>query len=118
MHRYTTFALMENVEQRWAQTEDLFKSRFGKLPDMEGMLFLIGINELGTPDVKKFTKEQKQDIMHVAVCTLLTQLGIYAPAGNDLDGWPHFELLVRPEAAGLQNQEQMLKECIIRYFDL
>ncbi len=38
---------MENFDQRWLDTEQLMLQRFGKIPDMAGMLFLIGVNELG-----------------------------------------------------------------------
>jgi hypothetical protein len=108
---------MENFEQRWLDTENMLRQRFGKLPDMEGILFLIGVNEFGRMPRKKFSKEQKQDLMHVAVCTLLCQLGYYAPAGRDEEGWPHFHELMTVSATGLKDQEQMLKECIIRYFE-
>jgi hypothetical protein len=110
---------MENFEERWVQVERVFRERFGKLPDMEGMLFLIGVNELGQgPERKKFTKEQKQDLMHIAVCTLLSQLGYYAFIGVDGDGWPHFDQLLPVPTLELKAQEQMMKECMVRYFDI
>jgi len=112
------YAVMENFDQKWLEVQSILRERFGKVPDMEGILFLIGLNELGAPPVKKFTKEQKQDIMHIAVCTLLSQLGYYAYVGNDEDGWPHFERLDIPESNGLANQETLLKECVVRYFEV
>ena len=108
---------MENFEQRWIDTEFLLRERFDKVPDMEGMLFLIGVNELGRLPRKKFSKEQKQDLMHIAVCTLLSQLGYYELAGRDADGWPHFNALTSVPVTGMGEQERMLKECIIRYFE-
>ena len=108
---------MENFEQRWAETELLLKERFGKAPDMEGILFLIGVNELGSLPRKKFSKEQKQDLMHIAVCTLLCQLDYYEYVGRDADGWPHFNELQHVTANGIGEQERMLKECMIRYFE-
>lgn len=107
---------MENFEQRWLDTENMLRERFGKLPDMEGILFLIGVNELGRMPRRKFSKEQKRDLMHVAVCTLLSQLGYYAPVGRDEEGWPHFDELMPVPAKGMVEQERVLKECIIRYF--
>ncbi len=109
---------MEHFEQRWAAAEQLLKERFGKLPDMEGILFLIGVNELGKLPRRKFSKEQKRDLMHVAVCTLLSSRGYYAFVGRDDEGWPHYNELMPVDAAGLGQQEQMLKECIISYFEL
>lgn len=108
---------MDEFEVKWIETLAFLQDRFGKVPDMEGILFLIGMNEVGTPMVKKFTKEQKQDLMHVAVCTLLSQLGYYAPVGKDDDGWPHFDMIQQPPANGIKEQEQMLKECVVRYFE-
>jgi hypothetical protein len=81
------------------------------------LLFLIGINELGAPTDTKFTKEQKQDLMHIAVCTLLSQEGYYEFVGRDDDGWPHFEPL-KPAAPGIKEQEQLLKECMLGYFGI
>lgn len=94
----------------------MLKERFGKVPDMEAILFLVGINELGNMPPRKFSKEQKQDLMHIAVCTLLSQLGYYEFIGRDGDGWPHFEEVAHVPAAGIKEQEQLLKECVIRYF--
>jgi len=59
---------------------------------MEGILFLIGVQELGGLK-EKYTKEQKQDLMHVAVSTLLSASGFYELEGADEDGWPHFRQL-------------------------
>ena len=59
-------------------------TRFGKKPDVEAILFLIGIQEIGNFR-KKFSKEQKQDLMHVAVCSLLSQSGYYKIEGHDDD---------------------------------
>ena len=110
---------MENFEARWKQVENMLEERFGKLPDMEGILFLIGINELGQdPKRKKWTKEQKQDLMHIAVCTLLSQDGYFVMTGKDQDGWPHFENIQPIPAGDMQSQERLLKEAAIRYFEI
>ncbi len=107
---------MENFEQRWLDTENMLRERFDKLPDMEGILFLIGVNELGKMPRKKFSKEQKQDLMHIAVCTLLTQHGFYEFVGRDEEGWPHFNEIEKVPIKGMAEQERMLKECVINYF--
>ena len=108
---------MENFEQRWIDTEFLLRERFEKVPDMEGILFLIGVNELGRMPRRKFSKEQKQDLMHVAVCTLLSQHGFYEFVGRDEEGWPHFKEVEEVSIKGIAEQERMLKECMIRYFE-
>jgi len=111
---------MENFDQRWKNVETMLEERFEKLPDMEGILFLIGMNEYGGAPKRnnKFTKEQKQDLMHIAVCTLLSQEGYYKLMGNDEEGWPHFEPVKAVEVADMEGQELLLKECIVRYFNL
>jgi hypothetical protein len=108
---------MENLEQRWKDVETMLEGRFEKRPDMEGILFLIGINELGGIPDRKFTKEQKQDLMHIAVCSLLSQMGYYEFAGRDEDGWPHFKEVSAIPKLGMKEQEEMLKACIIHYFE-
>ena len=66
--------------------------RFGKKPDVEAILFLIGLQEIGLSQ-EKISKEQKQDLMHVAICTILSSSGYYIVEGKDQEGWPHFKQL-------------------------
>ena len=109
----------EDFAVRWQAVEALMLERFGKLPDMEGMLFLIGMNEFGLPPRRnKFTKEQKQDLMHIAVCTLLSYDGYYRLEGHDDEGWPHFESVKPVPVLGMKEQEEMLKRQIMRYFEV
>ncbi len=107
---------MDDFAQRWLNTELMLKERFEKLPDLEGILFLIGVNEYGQLPRKKFSKEQKQDLMHIAVCTLLMPYGYYEFIGRDEENWPHFKEIESVQVSGIANQEQLLKECIIEYF--
>ncbi len=107
----------EGPKTGWPAVEALLEERFGKVPDLEGILFLIGINEYGRgPKREKFTKEQKQDLMHIAVCTLLSQLDYYRFVGRDEDGWPHFEAAAAIPAVSMMEQESLLKACIVHYF--
>jgi len=111
--------LLEELElqQKWQAIEEMLTARFSKKPNMEAILFLIGMNELGTLPQKEFTKEQKQDLMHLATCALLAQSGYYEYDGHDADGWPHYKLVQHPPAESLQQQEQLLKQHIIAYFE-
>ncbi len=61
---------------------------------------------------KKITKEQKQDLMHVAVCTLLGQSGYYIFEGRDDEGWPHFKQLKELPVLNTFEQENFLKDFI------
>ena len=82
---------------------------------MEAILFLIGIQELGQVK-EKYTKEQKQDLMHIAICTLLSQSGYYELEKKDADGWPHFRQLKSLPALNPKQQEDFMKDHILLYF--
>jgi hypothetical protein len=106
----------EDLQTRWWTLEAKLVERFGKKPDMETVLFLIGIQEFG--DIKaKFTKEQKQDLMHVATCSLLAQSGYYELERVDEEGWPHFKQLKSLPVMTLPEQENFLKDHILLYFE-
>ena len=77
---------MEQWEKEfaWERIRHLVQQRFGRstLPDLNAVLFLIGIQELGRWK-SQFSKEEKQDLMHIAVCRLLSYDGHYRFAGRD-----------------------------------
>src|SRR5215203_2674156 len=105
----------DDLQVRWFGLEQKLMERFDKKPDVESILFLIGIQELGLIQ-KKFTKEQKQDLMHIAICTVLAPSGYYELSNVDEDGWPHFQQLKpMPEIYPIM-QENFLKDHIILYF--
>lgn len=83
---------------------------------MEAILFLIGMQETGFIK-EKITKEQKQDLMHVATCSLLMQSGYYELLGRDKDGWPHFQQLKTLPVLSAFEQENFLKDHILLYFE-
>lgn len=105
----------DDVQQRWWKLEEKLMQRFDKKPDVESILFLIGIQELGEIR-KKFTKEQKQDLMHVAICTVLSSSGYYELSHVDEDGWPHFKQLKPMPVMDPIEQEIFLKDHILLYF--
>jgi hypothetical protein len=111
-----TMDIKDDLQARWWNLEAKLVDRFGKKPDLETILFLIGIQEFG--DIRpKFTKEQKQDLMHVAVCSLLSQSGYYELEGADKDGWPHFKQLKAMPDMNVVEQENFIKDHILLYFD-
>lgn len=107
------------IDFEWLRIKHYVKDAMGKkdLPDLQSILFLIGIQELGRWDPEKsFTKEEKQDLMHIAVCSLLEDEGYYEFIGRDQDGWPHFKELKKFDIAGIKGQSEFLKQKIIKYF--
>jgi hypothetical protein len=108
--------VQDDLQQRWWNLEAKLADRFGKKPDLETILFLIGIQEFG--EIRgKFTKEQKQDLMHIAVCSLLSPSGYYEFEGADKDGWPHFKQLKAMPDMNMVEQENFLKDHILLYFE-
>ena len=105
-----------DLQARWWALEAKLVERFGKKPDMEAILFLIGLQEFGELK-EKFSKEQKQDLMHVAVCNLFAQSGYYELERVDEDGWPHFRQLKSLPVLDMREQENFLKDHILLYLE-
>lgn len=108
--------VQDDLQQRWWNLEAQLAERFGKKPDMEAILFLIGLQETGFIQ-EKISKEQKQDLMHVAVCTLLQNSGYFILEGHDADGWPHFKQVKELPPLALHDQENFLKDHVLLYFE-
>jgi hypothetical protein len=108
--------MRDDIQTRWWSLEGKMLERFGKKPDLEAVLFLIGLQEYGHIR-DKFTKEQKQDLMHVAVCSLLAQSGYYDIDGFDEEGWPHFRQLKTLPVMEMIEQENFIKDHVMLYFE-
>ncbi|MEO7766804.1 MAG: hypothetical protein ABIS01_05230 [Ferruginibacter sp.] len=106
----------DDLQVRWLKLRIKLKEKYGIKPDMDGVLFLIGVQELGTAK-QVYTKEQKQDLMHIAVCTVLMQSGYYTLEGYDEEGWPHFIQLKALPPFNLFEQENFLKDHVLLYFE-
>lgn len=105
------------LERRWHEILNKLKEVVGKKPrDLNGALFLIGVQELGK-GIKHFSKEEKQDLMHIAICKLLSYSGFYELDGLDQDGWPHWKLVRKLPKFDLLEQEKLLKIHAIEYFE-
>ena len=107
--------LEEDLQVRWLKLRINLKESFGIKPDMNGVLLLIGVQELGK-GAREFSKEEKQDLMHVAVCTVLAPGGYYLLEGHDEEGWPHFKQLKPLPENDAFEQENFLKDHVLMYF--
>ncbi|MBW7844573.1 MAG: hypothetical protein H3C45_02790 [Bacteroidia bacterium] len=107
--------LDEETKLKWYKIIFQLKKQFGKKPDMNGLLYLIGLRELGTS--RNMNKEEKMDLFHVATCKLLSYDGYYTYSHTDAEGWPHYTLTRKPEFTDLLGQEILLRKLIVRYFD-
>jgi hypothetical protein len=105
------------IDFEWLRVQHYVKDAMQRetLPDLNMVLFLIGIQELGRWK-KGFSKEEKQDLMHIAVCSLLSHEGYYEFLGRDEEGWPHFRQVLEMPAMHTAEQEKLLKINAVRYF--
>lgn len=104
------------MNEKWKLIEqDIFK-KFNKKPDLNAVLFLIGIRELGTLQ-KKFSKEEKTELMHIALCKVFSYSGFYKQLANDERGWPVWQSIKKIPAVSLSEQENLIKNNIIEYFE-
>jgi hypothetical protein len=101
-----------------SEFQDVLKSlspQFGDDIDVQAILFLIGIQELGKGKIK-LSKNEKLDIMHIAICTLLSPYGYYEYKGVDEEGWPHWQVNDKLPPLKPMQQETLIKEAIVEYF--
>lgn len=105
------------LERQWVRLMTLLESKVDKRPkDLNGVLFLIGVQELGR-GTGNYSKEEKQDLLHIAICKVLSFAGFYELEGIDEDGWPHWKLIKDLPHFDLLEQEKLLKMHIIEYFE-
>lgn len=105
------------VNQKFLALQNQLAKQFdNEKPDLKVILFLIGVQELGKGP-RKFSKRQKEELMHIANCRLFSELGFYELEGLDQDGWPHWRKVKPIPAYTLLEQEMLLKTLIVQYFE-
>ena len=105
------------LEKNWFRLLNKLEKLVGKRPkDLNSVLFLIGVQELGQ-GVKNFSKEQKQDLMHIAICKVLSLSGFYELEGLDQDGWPHWKPIKKVPHFNTPEQEKLLIMHVLEYFE-
>ena len=102
-------------ERKWQELLKKIEKDFEMPADLQGVLFLIGVQELGK-GFGKFKKDEKLNLMHIAICRLLEPYGVYEFDGNDADGWPHYTATKKLPSLAPGQQQQLIKEAILEYF--
>lgn len=106
-----------DLDRKWHQLLMFVEETIGKKPkDLNGVLFIIGVQELGR-GAKPFSKEEKQDLLHIAICKVLSLSGYYTLDGLDKDGWPHWKMVKKLPHFDLLEQEKLLKMHVLEYFE-
>jgi len=105
------------INNKWRALQQKAASHFDTdTPDIKVLLFLIGVQELGKGPMK-FSKREKEELMHIATCRLFSGMGFYELEGVDQDGWPHWRLVKAIPNYTLLEQELIMKSLIIDYFE-
>ena len=109
--------LVIKMEEKWKKVEKIVEEVSGKEPDgIDAVLFLIGIQELGQ-GVRAFSKEEKQDLMHIGICKIFSLEGYYSFTHTDDQGWPHYKCNERVPYRKMFQQDDLVKEFIVKYFE-
>ncbi len=108
----------KKTKQSWENIQKEVSQKFGggETMDVDAIIYLIGIQELGQ-GFRKNSKDDKLDIMHIAICKLLEPFGFYEFDFFDADSWPHYKVI--DELPNLKPGEQsvLMKEAIVMYFE-
>jgi len=109
---------LKTLKEKWSYLVEELTSQFseGDPLNLDGIIYLIGVQELGQGK-KEFKKDEKVNLMHIAICKLLEPYGYYEFDFFDKDGWPHYKMLT--DLPGLKPGEQtvLMKEAIVNYFE-
>ena len=107
-----------SLKTRWDYLTKELTQQFsdGDVLNLDSIIYLIGVQELGKGK-KVFKKDEKINLMHIAICKLLEPYGYYEFNFFDKDGWPHYKVVT--ELPNLKPGEQtvLMKEAIIYYFE-
>ena len=107
---------MNDLEKKWEDLVAKLEKKFDDEMSLKGILYLIGIQELNF-GVRRFSKEEKINVLHVATCKLLSMYGFYKFDSIDKDGWPHYKEIKPLQNLSDQEQKNLIKEAIINYIN-
>ncbi|PKP13010.1 MAG: hypothetical protein CVU08_07535 [Bacteroidetes bacterium HGW-Bacteroidetes-3] len=107
----------KNLKEDWEQILNILSANFGdgEMLNLDAIIYLIGVQELGQ-GVKEFKKDDKVNLMHIAICRLLEPFGYYEFDFFDSDGWPHYKVLSALPPLKSGEQTVLMKEAIVMYF--
>ena len=104
------------LQSKWNEVLEKLEGQFGPGMDLQSVIFLIGVQELGL-GARNFSKKEKLDLMHIAICRLLSQYGYYEFDGYDNAGWPQWKSLEKLPNLQSKEQDQLIMQAVIDYFE-
>lgn len=107
-----------SLKDRWDYLVEELTQQFsdGDILNLDSIIYLIGVQELGQGK-KAFKKDEKINLMHIAICKLLEPYGYYEFDFFDKDGWPHYKIVTDLPNLKPGEQAVLMKEAIIHYFE-
>ena len=107
----------EELKERWDRLVKLLSDQFsdGDPLDLDSIIYLIGVQELGQLK-RKFKKDDKVNLIHIAICRLLEPYGYYEFDYFDDDGWPHYKTIEALPMLKAGEQSILMKEAVVGYF--
>tara|TARA_B100000768_G_scaffold168320_1_gene173094 strand:+ start:652 stop:1020 length:369 start_codon:yes stop_codon:yes gene_type:complete len=107
-----------NLKDQWDYLVKKLTQQFsdGDILNLDGIIYLIGVQELGQGK-RLFKKDEKVNLMHVAICKLLEPYGYYEFDFFDKEGWPHYRILTDLPSLKPGEQTVLMKEAIVNYFE-
>jgi len=103
-------------ERRWKEVIGQLEKIFGGDLELEGILFVIGVQELGQ-GTRRFKKDEKLDLIHIGICTILSPYGYYEFSHYDNEKWPHYEAIKKLPFLNDSDQKLFMKRAIVDYFE-
>ena len=81
------------LKERWEHVVSILSNQFsqGEDLDLDAIIYLIGVQEYGRFQ-QLFKKDEKVNLMHIAICRLLEPYGYYEFDYVDKEGWPHYKI--------------------------
>ncbi|HBK83222.1 MAG TPA: hypothetical protein DDZ41_06440 [Flavobacterium sp.] len=107
----------EQLKHRWETVVKKLSQKFseGETLDLDAIIYIIGIQELGKFN-QEFKKDEKINLMHIAICRLLEPYGYYEFDYFDAEGWPHYKIKEQLPSLKAGEQSVLMKDAIVNYF--
>ena len=106
-----------SLKEKWDFLVEKLTEKFcdGEELNLDGIIYLIGVQELGQ-GYRTFKKDEKLNLMHIAICRLLEPYGYYAFDYFDEQGWPHYTIKEALPNLKAGEQSILMKDAIVNYF--
>ncbi len=107
----------QKLKKNWELLLSILSNKFGEgeVLNLDAIIYLIGVQELGQ-GAREYQKDEKVNLMHIAICRLLEPFGYYQFDFFDEEGWPHYKALEELPVLKSGEQTVLIKEAIVLYF--